>query len=100
MESVLQKGVGYVPPFCHYASTPIAKWFYKSIHLYGFRKAVNLTNFSGDIGGSMGLFMGMSIITLAEIFIFIFKIIWGFTWPPRGEDLAAREEGLTAGNIS
>lgn len=38
------------------------------------------------VGGSMGLFLGMSCVTLMEVFMFLFKSIWGITNNQRHKD--------------
>lgn len=37
------------------------------------------------------MFLGMSLITLGEIFIFIFKLIWGLTHRRRREEIESRD---------
>ncbi|PIO53201.1 hypothetical protein TELCIR_25474, partial [Teladorsagia circumcincta] len=39
-------------------------------------KATSLTEILSDIGGNMGMFLGMSLITVTEISLFISKIAW------------------------
>ncbi|KAE9547814.1 hypothetical protein FO519_008973 [Halicephalobus sp. NKZ332] len=41
------------------------------------QRQVQTADLLSNIAGSMGLFLGMSTITLLEIFIFLFKSIWG-----------------------
>uniref|UniRef100_A0AC34QMT6 Uncharacterized protein n=1 Tax=Panagrolaimus sp. JU765 TaxID=591449 RepID=A0AC34QMT6_9BILA len=41
------------------------------------QRQVQTADLLSNIAGSMGLFLGMSTITLLEIFIYLFKSIWG-----------------------
>lgn len=41
------------------------------------QRQVQTADLLSNIAGSMGLFLGMSTVTLLEIFIFLFKSIWG-----------------------
>uniref|UniRef100_A0A914VVX5 Uncharacterized protein n=1 Tax=Plectus sambesii TaxID=2011161 RepID=A0A914VVX5_9BILA len=55
------------------------------------QKSIDRIAVLSDIGGSMGLFLGMSLITLGEIFIFIFKLIWGLTHRRRKNEIESRD---------
>lgn len=54
--------------------------FYKNMWIYQEQiqrfRTVDVLSF---VGGSMGLFLGMSCVTLMEVFMFLFKSIWGIT---------------------
>uniref|UniRef100_A0AC35U643 Col_cuticle_N domain-containing protein n=1 Tax=Rhabditophanes sp. KR3021 TaxID=114890 RepID=A0AC35U643_9BILA len=41
------------------------------------QKLLNPSDLLSNIAGSMGLFLGMSTVTLLEIFIYLFKSVWG-----------------------
>jgi hypothetical protein len=40
------------------------------------RRAFPCVPRAGNIGGNMGMFMGMSLVTLAEVFVFLVKTLW------------------------
>ncbi|KAK6019663.1 Amiloride-sensitive sodium channel, partial [Ostertagia ostertagi] len=42
----------------------------------GFTRSYRMQSVIGDIGGNMGMFLGMSLITVTEISLFISKIAW------------------------
>ncbi|CAD6190615.1 unnamed protein product [Caenorhabditis auriculariae] len=46
----------------------------RSYHLLKRMKQVDLMSY---VGGVMGLFLGMSCVTLLEVFIYLFKSVWG-----------------------
>ncbi|KAK0395407.1 hypothetical protein QR680_001266 [Steinernema hermaphroditum] len=41
------------------------------------QKQLQMADLLSNIAGSMGLFLGMSCVTLLEIFIYLFKSVWG-----------------------
>ncbi|VDO92682.1 unnamed protein product [Heligmosomoides polygyrus] len=41
------------------------------------QKQLQTADLLSNIAGSMGLFLGMSTVTLLEIFIYLFKSVWG-----------------------
>uniref|UniRef100_A0A1I7ZPP2 Amiloride-sensitive cation channel 5 n=1 Tax=Steinernema glaseri TaxID=37863 RepID=A0A1I7ZPP2_9BILA len=41
------------------------------------QKQLQMADLLSNIAGSMGLFLGMSTVTLLEIFIYLFKSVWG-----------------------
>lgn len=44
------------------------------------KRGMSLTELLSDIGGNMGMFMGMSVFTIIELFLFLSKIGWiGFS---------------------
>lgn len=61
-----------------------------------------LIHFSGYIGGVMGLFLGMSCVTLLEVFIYLFKTIFGTLNSTRHkafiERLLSNEDGSIHGS--
>uniref|UniRef100_A0A915ERR9 Uncharacterized protein n=1 Tax=Ditylenchus dipsaci TaxID=166011 RepID=A0A915ERR9_9BILA len=54
-------------------------------------QSISLTEILSDIGGNMGLFMGMSLISLTELFIFLAKISWIFISKQRREHMLAKK---------
>lgn len=49
---------------------------------------------AGNIAGSMGLFLGMSTVTLLEIFIYMFKSVWGAVNTDRKKQFEEKERKL------
>ncbi|KJH50006.1 hypothetical protein DICVIV_03879 [Dictyocaulus viviparus] len=39
-------------------------------------QGTTITETLSDIGGNMGMFLGMSVITLVEVIMFFTKIVW------------------------
>ncbi|KAE9421273.1 hypothetical protein Angca_004947, partial [Angiostrongylus cantonensis] len=49
---------------------------YRQVQATSLTEILNICNVSGDIGGNMGMFLGMSLITVTEVSLFISKIGW------------------------
>uniref|UniRef100_A0A0K0DHI7 Amiloride-sensitive sodium channel n=1 Tax=Angiostrongylus cantonensis TaxID=6313 RepID=A0A0K0DHI7_ANGCA len=49
---------------------------WSNAHMRYFTCPSDICNVSGDIGGNMGMFLGMSLITVTEVSLFISKIGW------------------------
>ncbi|CAA91936.2 amiloride-sensitive sodium channel family protein [Caenorhabditis elegans] len=59
------------------------------------QKQLQTADLLSNIAGSMGLFLGMSTVTLLEIFIYLFKSVWGTVNSTRQQqfvDAVAEEE--------
>uniref|UniRef100_A0A8R1EKP9 Uncharacterized protein n=1 Tax=Caenorhabditis japonica TaxID=281687 RepID=A0A8R1EKP9_CAEJA len=59
------------------------------------QKQLQTADLLSNIAGSMGLFLGMSTVTLLEIFIYLFKAVWGTVNSTRQKqfvDAVAEEE--------
>lgn len=78
--------------------------FYKNLWIFEEQnqrfRTVDVLSF---VGGSMGLFLGMSCITLMEVFMFLFKSIWGIVNNQRHKNylsnlLGESMEGLLSNN--
>uniref|UniRef100_A0AC35GSI0 Uncharacterized protein n=1 Tax=Panagrolaimus sp. PS1159 TaxID=55785 RepID=A0AC35GSI0_9BILA len=48
-----------------------------SYELHEQQRQMQTADLLSNIGGSMGLFLGMSTVTMLEVFIFLFKSVWG-----------------------
>ncbi|KAK0396519.1 hypothetical protein QR680_001747 [Steinernema hermaphroditum] len=53
----------------------------------------------GFVAGSMGLFLGMSCVTLMEIFMYLFKSIWGMVNNSRHKEFLEKLLGETVENL-
>lgn len=66
------------------------------------QKQLQTADLLSNIAGSMGLFLGMSTVTLLEIFIYLFKSVWGTVNSTRQQqfvDAVAEEEKERAQSI-
>ncbi|KAI1721769.1 amiloride-sensitive sodium channel domain-containing protein [Ditylenchus destructor] len=54
-------------------------------------RSMTVTEIASDIGGNMGLFLGMSLISLAELIIFLTKISWIFISKRRRDHMLAKK---------
>ncbi|KAK0396516.1 hypothetical protein QR680_001747 [Steinernema hermaphroditum] len=59
-------------------------------------RTVDLLSF---VAGSMGLFLGMSCVTLMEIFMYLFKSIWGMVNNSRHKEFLEKLLGETVENL-
>uniref|UniRef100_A0A914VX88 Uncharacterized protein n=1 Tax=Plectus sambesii TaxID=2011161 RepID=A0A914VX88_9BILA len=57
-------------------------------------KQIQTADLLSNIAGSMGLFLGMSTVTLLEIFIYMFKSVWGAVNTDRKKQFEEKERKL------
>lgn len=71
----------------------IAYTEYKQVH------KTSLSEVWSALGGNMGLFLGMSILSVIEVIIYICKISWLFLSRKRREHMIAKDEKVHLATI-
>lgn len=55
------------------------EWFHTPLFNYCTCQYLLISLFLGDIGGQMGLFIGASVLTILEIFDYLYEVKWCFS---------------------
>ncbi|KAE9419443.1 hypothetical protein Angca_000049, partial [Angiostrongylus cantonensis] len=63
-------------PKCKSCQVECESVIYHTYNSYGYGFSNGALSWLSDIGGNMGMFLGMSMITLVEVIMFFTKIVW------------------------